>query len=203
MVWNGSLCASVSSWLFQAARLQCIILLIDCVGDDWLSQLKPDLEARMARYEEGQIEFAILSLVKDPLSILVLSLARNVKGISALTVRLDEIGKDWREFTIFHANGNSDDLLHTADRAYGLTHEDISQAEVPELVVNVLTRDNVQEIIEARQTLISSQAELRRDIREELQSLMSDEEKAIARSRDLGAKMQNFARKVKLGEGGT
>lgn len=202
MVWSGNPCVSVGHSPFKTTHLGLTVLVVDCVGDDWLGRLKPDLEARMARYEEGQIEFAILSLVKDPLSILVPSLAENIKSISALTLRLDQTEKTWRDFTVPHANEELDDLLTTTDIAYGLTQDHIDRAKVSEAVVSTMTGSNVHEIMGARQRLIASQVVLRREIREEMQSLMFDEERTNARSRDLGEKMQNFARKVKIREGG-
>ena len=64
-------------------------------GGDWVSHAKPVIEARMAEYEEGQIEFGVLSLVKDPLLSLVPTLAEIVKVSAEASSRLQQVNPDW------------------------------------------------------------------------------------------------------------
>ena len=145
----------------------------------------------MAQYEEGQIEFAILSLVQDPLFNLVPALAENVKSITALSARLD--------FMTSSSNGHavtSEDVLSGVDLNYCLTQEDLNRAKLPEKVVDLCLSDVAQDIVVHRQQLITAQAALRMSIKEELQLNVSDEERTAARSCDYGAMMQSFVRKV-------
>lgn len=154
----------------------------------------------MAQYEEGQIEFAILSLVQDPLSNLVPALAENVKSITALSARLDFVKPDWQDFMTSSSNGHavtSEDVLSGVDLNYSLTQEDLNRAKLPEKVVDLCLSDVAQDIIAHRQQLITAQAALRMSIKEELQMNVSDEERAAARSCDYGAMMQSFVRKLK------
>ena len=167
---------------------------------DWLNQAKPEIEARMAQYEEGQIEFAILSLVQDPLITLVQALAENVKSLSALSARLDVVKPDWQDFISSSKDGDAityDDVLSGVDLNYSLTLQDLNHAKLPDKVVDLCLSNVAQDIVAHRQQLITAQAALRMSIKEELQLNVSDEERAAARSCDYGAMMQSFVRKLK------
>ncbi|CAF9924815.1 hypothetical protein IMSHALPRED_006311 [Imshaugia aleurites] len=174
-----------------------------CLGSvqgDWLSQAKPDIEARMARYEEGQIEFAILSLVRDPLLKMVPALARNVKAINALSTRLDIIKPGWRSYLDFSTNGENagaGSLIDNPNLAYGLTQEMLDQVEPSQAVMDLCHGDVASDILGHREQLVATQVGLRMSIKDEIQSNQSDEERASARTCDYGARMQNFVRRVK------
>lgn len=168
---------------------------------DWLSQAKPDIEARMAQYEEGQIEFAILSLVRDPLLEMVPALAENVKGINALSNWLDIFKPGWKDFIDSSTDGEiagSDSVITNHDLAYSLTQEMLDQAEPSQAVRDLCHGDVASDILGHREHLITVQAGLRTSIREEVQSNQSDEERAAARTCDYGARMQNFVREMRI-----
>ena len=158
----------------------------------------------MAQYEEEHIEFAILSLVKDPLLNLVPALASNVKSIVTLTFGLDKIEPDWRHLALADANEEAvkrDSYLTAPDAAYGLKQQDINDAPLlDEGIATMLTSENAGALLALRQKLITEQAGLRMDIREEMQAAQADEMRAASRSQDLGVKLQNFSRKVKAKE---
>lgn len=154
----------------------------------------------MAQYEEGQIEFAILGLVRDPLLELLPALAENVRSVAALSTRLDIVKPDWQDFmtsSIKGDYGGSEGLISTASPIYGLTQENIDQAKLPQAVEDVCVSDVASALIEYRQSLISTQASLRMSIREEQHSNQLDEERATQRALDHGARMQDFVRKMK------
>ena len=165
--------------------------------DDWLSQAKPDIEARMAQYEEFQIEFAILSLICNPLIKLIAKLAENIKSIASLTTRLDAVKSDWRDFDMPSVNGESETVLTGPDAIYEVMKHDLELAKVSEHVARLCQSEIVEDIIAQRQQLISQQAGIRLSIRDEQQSNKSDEERAAARRCDYGARMQDFVRRVK------
>ncbi|KAL9076400.1 MAG: hypothetical protein Q9161_001116 [Pseudevernia consocians] len=175
-----------------------------CLGSvqgDWLSQAKPDIEARMAQYEEGQIEFAILSLVRDPLLEMIPALAENVKAINALSTRLDIVKPGWEAFTDSLTDGElagTDSLINNPNLAYGLTQEMLEQAKPSQAVMDLCHGDIASDILGHREQLIAAQANIRMSIREEIQSNQSDEERAASRTCDYGARMQNFVRKMRV-----
>jgi ubiquitin carboxyl-terminal hydrolase L5 len=170
---------------------------IGAFEDDWLGLAKPDIEARMAQYEEGQIEFSILSLVRDPLLDLVPKLAENIKSIAELSARLDLIKQDWREFETSSINRQFTGLLAASDSTYELTPQQFDRADLPIAIAKLCKSDVVEDVMTQRQQLVTDQARLRLWIRDEQQSNQSDEERAAARRCDYGAMMQNFVRKVK------
>ena len=173
------------------------------VQGDWLGQAKPDIEARMAQYEEGQIEFAILSLVQDPLREMVHALSENVKAINALSSRLDVIKPGWKDFIHSATNGELSgtvSLISKPNLAYGITQETLDEAEPSQAVADICHSDVADDILGHREQLITMQAGLRMSIKEEMQSNHSDEERAAARTCDYGARMQAFVRKMKVKE---
>ena len=197
---NANLCVSVSAKCFPRSHKMLKLLNAGSVQGDWLSQAKPDIEARMAQYEEGQIEFAILSLIRDPLLEMVPALAENVKAINALSTRLDIVEPGWKEFVDFstdHESAVTDSLISEPHLAYGLTQEMLNQAELSDNVENLCHCDVASDILGHRERLINTQVGLRMSIREEIQTNQSDEERAAARTCDYGARMQNFVRKLR------
>jgi len=65
-------------------------------GQDWLSIVKPALQARMAQYAEGQIEFSLMAVVQDPIINARDALAVNIKSIRGVEIALDEKSSEWR-----------------------------------------------------------------------------------------------------------
>ena len=154
----------------------------------------------MAQYEEGQIEFAILSLVRDPLLEMIPALAENVKAIDALSTQLDVVKPGWKDF-IDSTNGQiagADSLISNPNLAYGLTQEMLDQAELSPAVIDLCHGDVASDILGHREHLITTQAGLRMSIREEIQSNQSDEDRAASRTCDYGARMQKFVRKMRV-----
>ena len=171
------------------------------VQGDWLSQAKPDIEARMAQYEEGHIEFAILSLVRDPLHEMISALAANVKAINVLSARLDIVKPEWQDTSDPPANSEfagTNSLIREPSLAYGLTQEIIDRVALHQAVADLCHSSVASAMLIYREQLIAMQANLRMSIREEIQSNQSDEERAAARASDYGARMQNFVRKMRL-----
>lgn len=155
----------------------------------------------MAQYEEGHIEFAILSIVRDPLLEMIPALAENVKAINALSARLDIVKPGWEEFidsSTISATASTHGLITKSNLAYGLTQKLLNQAEVSQVVVDLCHGDVASDILGHREQLITTQAGLRVSIRDEMQSNQSDEERAASRTCDYGARMQNFVRKMRV-----
>ena len=155
----------------------------------------------MAQYEEGQIEFAILSLVRDPLLEIIPALAENVKAICALSSRLDVIKPGWEDFfdsSIKDEIVGRDSLSVGANFTYGITQEMLDQAQPSQAVIDLCHGNKAPDILAHYGQLITAQAGLRMSIRDEIQSNQSDEERAAARTCDYGARMQSFVRKMKV-----
>ena len=163
-------------------------------NDDWLGQAKPVIEARMAEYEEGQIEFAILSLVKDPLLTLVASLAENVRCLRALSARLGDIKPGWKGFEAEGVGSKVEGTLLGPDPSYDLSEDAINQAFIPSAAELKFRDLAAVDLLAYWQELASGQAGVRKSIKEEQQSIRSDEERAASRRHDYGPMVQAWVR---------
>lgn len=156
----------------------------------------------MAQYEENQIEFAILSLVRDPLCGLMAALASNVKNLCATSTQLDQVQtnsiagspSDQPHEELDHQLG----ALYGPDAGFGLTRSHIEHADLTDATASLLSSGSLEELAAHRTALSTQQADLRMLIQEEQQAQQQDEEKASARCRDIGGRMRKFARKVQI-----
>ncbi|CAG8241613.1 unnamed protein product [Penicillium salamii] len=148
----------------------------ECSDDDWLDLVKPNLLDRMAAYEEDQIEFSILGLVRDPLPDLVTELAVNVKGLEVLHERAPTL----------QSEALMGDTVLGPDPSLALTRASIDAAVIPADVLNVYRTCPESQLSEHQQTAHRLQGELRARIREEQQSRRSDDEYAAGRRYDYG-----------------
>ncbi|KAL1619547.1 hypothetical protein SLS56_010041 [Neofusicoccum ribis] len=163
-------------------------------GIDWLEVVAPNLEARMAQYEEGQIEFGLLSLVRDPLLDHRQHLAENIKLIRACEDRLTQVSPDWDAFAITE-DGAGDSVLTGPSSEYSLTIADILQANIPTATQRRINADDdITTLIDLRQKAVTDQAGLRAAIRDEEMTAAADREKAESRRHDYGPAIQTWLR---------
>lgn len=175
--------------------------ILRCVGmfdgEDWVTHAKPVIEARMAEYEEGQIEFGVLSLVKDPLLSLLPTLVENVKVFAETSSRLKILKPDWEDsvFAASHeASSPHESTLTGPDEGYALTVDAIERAVIPEVIQQRLDRGSGEDLMTFRQELMGAQARFRVLIKEEQQSHHSDAERAASRRHDYGPMVQAWVR---------
>lgn len=159
------------------------------INDDWICQIKPQIESRMAEYEEGHIEFSILSLVKEPLSGLFSDLAQNAKSLSALS----NTEQASEESFILAINAAFDEIRSGAelniclpDAAFGVTQDMIDQAVILPGVQDAIQSRNVSIITQLWKHLTIAQAGLKASIGEERLSYQLDQERAEGRRWDYG-----------------
>ncbi|KAL9026997.1 MAG: hypothetical protein Q9196_004422 [Gyalolechia fulgens] len=160
---------------------------IEC--DDWVRQVAPEIESRMAQYEEGQIEFAIMGVVREPLAALVAALAENVKSINVLVQRLGQVKPDWEDF-LSESTGNSKAASHETIvgpcEQYQLYADTIDRAELSPELQRRLESDGVIELLTAREEFAAAQVGLRASIRDETKAFRTDNERAASRRNDKG-----------------
>lgn len=170
---------------------------IEC--EDWVYQVKPDIEARMAQYEEGQIEFSILSLVKEPLPDLISSLTHNVKSIITVSAKLDALQADWKDYTTESEDRLIELTITGPEPTYGLTEDMIDRSSRPPPVEESIKSNETLVLIELWRKLVMAQAGLRASIKEEQESIQSDQKRAASRRFDYGPAvhqiLQSLARK--------
>jgi len=171
---------------------------------DWMSIVKPNLEDRMAQYTEGQIQFVLLSLVKDPLISQREELVRNIKHLELIEERLARAKKDWEKF----ANDGSNDeaskqrgLLRTADLAYGITNIDVEEFVVAAEFTKNLEKKDVEGLMKVRQELVAEQTGLRQTVRDEQEAVEEDERRTRERRFDYGPLIHTWLKMLADKEG--
>lgn len=143
----------------------------------------------MMAYEEDQIEFSVLGLVKDPLINHVNDLAANIKLIQALRDRLSKLLAGDAAPALLR----EDELLEP-DASYNLTQDDIDRASVPDDRAKRLESIGTDELLKEYTDLREAQRAIRASIKEELQSRQMDEEYAEGRRHDYTAAITLWAR---------
>lgn len=164
----------------------------DCPQNDWLGLAKPDILARMTEYEEDQIEFSILSLVKDPLLGLIDQFAVNVRSLEIVNGRIaameDKMDSETAAVNISEENVTlgPDESYSLIDGSYPLTRDAIDKADIPVSQKEIYETCPVDELKQHRQSLSNAQQVIRATFREEERSQQADEEYAASRQYDYG-----------------
>lgn len=187
MVWNGSHEHSVCTY-YHYGRVALLTLTGECSNENWLELVKPNLLDRMAAYEEEEIEFSILGLVRDPLPDLVHELAVNVKTLEILNERaMTPCASDTNDF------GST---VLGPDPSLCLTREEIDAVVIPQKTLDEYQTCSDSKVREYQQTVNRDQRGLRSRIREEQQSHRSDDEHAAGRRFDYGPAVRTWLRRL-------
>jgi ubiquitin carboxyl-terminal hydrolase L5 len=144
--------------------------------EDWLDLARPLLEARMLQYGEDQIHFALMGVVRDPLTDLCADLGSNIKSLQKLTEKLNHEASDWKGFLTNEDRVAEDSLLTGPSQHYRLTEKMISDAVERDQNVED-TKDpalKMQRIMAARACVIKAQMTLRMKIQEELSNELAE-----------------------------
>jgi ubiquitin carboxyl-terminal hydrolase L5 len=149
----------------------------------------------MATYEEDQIEFSILSLVKDPIMDLTTELALNVKSLLAINGQLANMGITVTELNSPNCDASSsyDATIQGPNLAFDLTREAIDRINIPEDVITMCKSGTSDELGIYRQKLMRSQKDIRASIKEEQQARRADEDHAAGRRHDYGPAVHTWA----------
>jgi ubiquitin carboxyl-terminal hydrolase L5 len=161
----------------------------ECSEDDWLELVKPNLLDRMAAYEEEEIEFSILGLVRDPLPDLINDLAVNVRSLEILNQRATSLCPSSDTLAL-------DETVLGPEPSLSLTREEIDAAVIPVETLEDYQTCSDEKLQEYQQTISRSQRELRTRIREEQQSHRSDDEYAAGRRFDYGPAVRTWLRRL-------
>ncbi|CEJ56811.1 hypothetical protein PMG11_05529 [Penicillium brasilianum] len=177
-------------WKFDGLERQ-PQLIGQCSEDDWLDLVRPNLLDRMAAYEEDQIEFSILGLVKDPLSDLIEQLAVNVKSLEMVHERLKSDGDTTAAATTM---AGFEGTAIGPELSLALTRAVIDAAVIPEATLQEYQSCSPSQLQEHWQRLSQAQEELRSRVREEQQSQRADDDYATGRRYDYGPAVRTWLR---------
>lgn len=142
----------------------------------------------MTAYAEDQIEFSVLSLVRDPLPDYTEQLARNIRGLRNIRRHLNESQLD--DIKAVLGTHDFDDVMLGADPAVGLTEERLMAVEAPMSESSIGNDDHPQEYVR----LASSQRGIKISILEEMESRRNEEASAELRRHDCASAVEFWAR---------
>lgn len=158
--------------------------------DDWLELAKPDILERMAAYAEGDIEFSILGLVRDPLPDLIEQLAANVRSLRIVRGRLEAL-EDPAPRTEAYTSAKQT-VLESLD----LTDAHINAAVIRESVLSEFRDCSQMELRRFEQELSDTQRELLGRALEEQQAQRADKDYATGRRYDYGPAIRTWLRSL-------
>lgn len=143
----------------------------------------------MAAYAEGDIEFSILGLVRDPLPDLIQQLASNVRSLEIINERFmsqqDPAAKPQATLT---------ETVLGPEPSLALTRADIDAAVIGETMQAEYRGCSPTRLAQHQQELSQAQLELRGRIREEQQAHRADEDYATGRRYDYGPAIRTWLR---------
>ncbi|KAB8269645.1 ubiquitin carboxyl-terminal hydrolase [Aspergillus minisclerotigenes] len=180
-------------WKFDGLERQPQALGPCTPNEDWLGLVKPHLITRMTEYEEDQIEFSILSLVRDPLVDLIGKLAVNIKCLELLNQRLTTQAPAVAHSELPFASRILENTILGPDKSFDMTRESIDQAIVP-VVLERYNLFSAQENVGFQQKLCNEQQALRAAIRDEQQTQRADDDYAAGRRYDYGPAIRTWVR---------
>ena len=158
--------------------------------------MKPDIESRIARYEEGQIEFAILALLRDPITALTDELAQNVKDMMFLSEQADDGLSTLTGEAVDKPSGqmplDGGGLLGPSER-YRLHQEAIDTCRVSLKFKEMAESGSEPSLRNALSQLTADQARLRRSILEEVEAREAEVRRVACRQHDFGPLAQKVA----------
>ncbi|KAI4165058.1 MAG: hypothetical protein LQ342_001335 [Letrouitia transgressa] len=155
---------------------------------DWTSLAAPEIQSRMAQYEEGQIEFAVLSLVKDPISNLLAALAENINSGAVILSHLDNLNTAWMdEVTLpLECEALRARFMVKSHEHYGIDQVETNPAVETDSFLKELCAQDVPQLVKKLQRLVEDQATLKSSIKTEKEANRLEEEQATSRRNDQG-----------------
>lgn len=142
----------------------------------------------MTEYEEDQIEFSVLSVVRDPLADYTEQLAQNVKGLQCIRLRLgaSQLDDDLKKML---GDQELEDLLLGAYPGLGLTEERVDLAET-----SSYENCSADELTHEYIRMVNRQKALRMSILDEMQSRRVDDAFAEGRRHDYSSALEFWGR---------
>ena len=140
----------------------------------------------MASYESDQIEFAILSLVKDPLRSLLPSLAQSTKNLESIVSRLRELDQ-----TFHHDAAN---CVISLEPRYRLTEDLFTSQDFSAGDPEILMSGDKTLLYDMYERVLTTQDRLRSEIQEEIDVESLEDERTTRRRHDHSPLIQTWIR---------
>ncbi|KAG9249168.1 ubiquitin carboxyl-terminal hydrolase [Calycina marina] len=157
-------------------------IMIGPFKNNWLSIARDHIQAHIAQYADGDLNYNLLSLCRSPLCTLSEQLASNIKSIAVLERILAEQSPDWK---LFLPDGEGKNLKLEPNAVYRITQRTVDEA-TPFAVANQekLEVFAPTELGELRTKWMRAQAGLELQCMEETVAISLEDEKAERRKHD-------------------
>jgi len=158
-------------------------------GDDWLPIVVPRITERMESLSSGGIEFALISLVKDPMTVHQEDLAQNIRCLQEVQSKLSAVKPSWRDFSTDSDEtecARRDSVVSGPHEGYGIRDGAIADSAIPSAIAEQLKVDCPEKLIALRQDLVTAQSGLRSMIKSEQSQAEFDQRRALERRYDYG-----------------
>ncbi|KAF2399954.1 cysteine proteinase [Trichodelitschia bisporula] len=159
-------------------------------GQNWLKVIAPVLAARMNEFTDGELEFTLLALVKDPLDSIREALTANMRHLRTIEARLDSCSSSWKDFTPW-TDPDESRSFRGPDEAIGITEAMVVACRSPSVPEYTAT-DTQASLLEGRMTVIAEQKSLRAQLRDEMFSRNQDDQKTVDRKAEYGPFIQGW-----------
>ncbi|KAI5793909.1 ubiquitin carboxyl-terminal hydrolase [Peziza echinospora] len=147
---------SDSLWELDGLKRQ-PVKLGSCTNDSWLSLATPKIQERILRYEQDEIRFTLLAIVKKPLTIHRAKLSQNIKHLGLIDKQLA---------TLDHK------LEPPASDAVAIESDPNVDAEMAASVISSISGEtDITKLLEMREKLAQEQGAITFKIRDEEEKL--------------------------------
>lgn len=159
-------------------------------SDEWLGRVKQNVKACMGPCEDGRIEFAMLSLVREPLLRHVQSLSSNIKAIQTISTHLDLLRHDGHNCAPRLHDSTSGSTLIGPDTGYEIDEECIDNAVINPTINHLIQAGDVVGLRTCRQQYVMDQIALRATVQEEQENKWHDQVKAMEKLHEYGSALR-------------
>ncbi|KAI9752795.1 MAG: hypothetical protein M4579_005470 [Chaenotheca gracillima] len=164
---------------------------------DWLNLAVPVIKSRMQVYDQESIQFALLAVTPDPTTKIEQALESTFLTIQRVHERLDLLDDTWKQHPLQYSHYNELDVRNgIEENPEAKKHAKISPADVERL-----STDSTEDLFAFRKELLVSQADLVKQLKDEIASHATDEAQAEGRQYDYNPAIKTWM--TMLAENGT
>lgn len=186
MVLNDSLRILVSLAVVLSVGAMANVRKAPCSDEGWLDEVRSHLINRIMEYEEGNIGFSVLSVVRDPVQDHIERLALNVKRLQVLHPLAGQSNGA--------SEGLSSCLILGPKQEFGLTEEVLGLVRDQTSETDRYKECSNDELSDEYSRLVNEQQGILGSINEEIQSRHMDDAYAEGRRHDYSSAVEFWAR---------
>jgi len=153
-------------------------------GDDWISIARDNISQRIGQYEDGDIEYNLLSLCKSPLKAVQGNVAENARSILDVEKILADLVPDWKLF--LQSQLDLSMPIDELESSFDLSADQINNVNLSEAARKKIyeAASDPEMLINLYKDLVLEQKPLRSEYMQEVASIAQEDEQAARRKED-------------------